>query len=336
MALVFNKILIICTLFAVSLSTCCCRVLIPSYLLAVSKGTKPRNRIAVEEGIEISTTFDEFGSLPEVQNVYQAISCSKQILVLRMPNASFVAIEMPTTSISSSQIAVGCNPIYPLGDSVYQSVRSVSIDVEEGKPSTASRTTFFPSLHLLLTGIAGDCRVVVRFLKQLVLNHSIDFGCQPTGSYVAEQLGLFLQSRAGGGGGGSRMLATHCYIISSKQKETTSIDSFVTGNSFAEVLQRQKQGTVFEVSAVGSVSEVLAGTTGGKVLHVSRKVLDERYKLNFTLEECKNLAYKVFRPLENDHKKVPFSNLESNGSENHQGDTEPPVRFRYLIIPDIM
>lgn len=278
-----------------------------SFGLAVSKGTRPRNRGASESS-SVTTTFDEFGSLPQVKYAYQGIARSRQIVAFRRQNSTVVAYALPSSD--SLQQSLGCKPLYILvapqsGDNVCH--------------------------HILLTGIAGDCRTIVRHMKQVVLNHTMEFDTAPTGSYLASKLGALMQSHTSGGG---RLLAAHCFLISTPawgiaRASDTAASS--PGEKPQPAHNSCGSGTIYEVSATGSVSQVQGGTAGAKHMQRARQLLEDRYNSSseWTVESCKALCADLFNAtlgvLDGD---------KEDGGVNTEVESYANTSFYFLEIPD--
>lgn len=263
-----------------------------SFGLSVSKGTRPRKRVT-NEITSVTTVFDEFGSLPQVKYAYQAISHSRRVATFRRQNATVVAYTLP--SGDGLQQSIGCKPLYML-----------EVPLESG-----------PCHHLLLTGIAGDCRIVVRHMKQMVLNHTMEFDASPSGDYLAAKLGSLLQSHTSGGG---RLLAAHCFLISTPH---ASIDDS-TGTSITT--EPASKGTIFEVSATGSVSQVQGGTAGGMHMQHARRLLEERYEAELSVNSSRALLFDVFNATSGTNDRDEEVSLQHN---EHSGPS-----FHYVEIPD--
>lgn len=171
--------------------------------------------------------FDEYG-LPQLENTNKAIEQAKQIVVVRAKNATVVAYQADKTN--TLQVPIGVQRFHSL---------------------------ISPYRQILLTGMVGDCRAVVRFAKQMVLNYTVEFDGFPEVKYIADKLGEFLIRKAAEGG--SRHLACHIFLIGS---------------------DRGQPGVLFEVSPAGTVSQILGGTAGGRRTQTSRSLLADRFSLS--------------------------------------------------------
>jgi len=126
------------------------------------------------------------------------------------------------------------------------------------------QTLGHPFLRLLVTGVAGDCRIVSRFVKQTALNHTLQYNSFASGAYLARELAEFLQSVAMG----DRPLICHAIICS-------GVD-----------------GSVLSVEPSCEVSEVEA-VCAGRGAGLGQTLLDREYSANSTLDEALALAKRV-------------------------------------------
>ena len=128
-------------------------------------------------------------------------------------------------------------------------------------PQTTMQSTdtwiSYPSLHLLLTGIAGDCRTIIKFSRESALNHTYTFQIPPRGYTLAKSIASYLQSKTTGS---SRALSCHLFLIDSKE------------------------GHIFEINAAGILSEVLIGVAGMGMDAASAE-LDRRFMSVFKEDE---------------------------------------------------
>jgi 20S proteasome alpha/beta subunit len=142
--------------------------------------------------------YDEFGDIPQIKNTYMAIS--KGVSILSISNQNYTVIGYTWPNSSTLQIPFGAFPFNHLGN---------------------------PHQHILVTGLAGDCRRVIRFAKETTLNATFDFGGFPKGGFIAEKVGLYLQEATGGA---SRPLACHVILVDSLCGEVFEIDVSGTVN----------------------------------------------------------------------------------------------------------
>ena len=250
---IYVFIALICNLFP-----CHARIGLSIFGLSVSKGNRPR---VYRQDIEQPTLYDQYGSIPQVKNAYQAISKARPVVTLRTENSTIVAFKTDQTNLL--RLFSGCKPLYLISSPLAHTQRH----------------------HILLTGVAGDCRMVVRFVKQLVLNHTAEFSASPTGHYIATNLGEYLQSCMSGTEAG-RILAAHCFIISSPSSQKRE-----TG------LELAPAGSIYEITAVGGVSQISAGLAGGEVMQLGKQLLLDQYKLNMTAMDRKSMIESVFKTM---------------------------------------
>lgn len=195
--------------------------------------------------------FDEFGSLPQLKNVYAAIGRCPTIVIARAANSTIVGYNKPQVS-SPLQIEYG---------------------------GSLFNTLVKNSTYMLVTGIGGDCRIITKYAKQLAINHTIEFNSNPTGLYVATKIGAFLQRMTITNG--VRPYAVHTYIIDScsqldKSGKIYEIDAFgnieqvyggVAGSNHIkcrQLLLSQYQHNMTNINAFNIVQNIL--TTASKEL----------------------------------------------------------------------
>lgn len=246
-------------LFAIIINCVCSRILFSSFGLAVNKNNRRRTRT------DVATLIipDDYGE--SYKNAYTAIGKSRQIASFRRPNSTIVAYTLGLKKACLEE-SIGCKPLHSLG-------------------SVGSLTS--PQHYVLVSGVVGDCRVAVRHLKQLALNHTFQFSSEASGEFLANGLGRFLRNSRQG----DRSLAVHAYVISRarhvdrRKNERTSGTSGTSGG-----------GCIFEVGATGSVTRVRGGTIGGSHTKQARRHLEEHYRDNLTEVECRALVNEVFDP----------------------------------------
>jgi 20S proteasome alpha/beta subunit len=183
--------------------------------LAVSKSA--RNRHSGDAVVE----FDEFGGLPQLQNTYHAISKSSTIVAIRSTNATLLSFT--AKNISTLQIPIGAQSLNSLNN---------------------------PQQYLLITGLAGDARCVIRHAKQVALNYTIAFETVPSGRYIADEVGKFLQGYTVQAG--MRPLACHTFIADGVHEKS-----------------------LYEIDAAGNVAQIWAGVAGGNMV-TGRSVMESR------------------------------------------------------------
>ena len=189
--------------------------LTPWCSLAVTSGY--RERKSTSRTVE----FNEFGSLPQLEYVYRAIDKAVTIVALRTANATIVSfLGMKPTAFQQ-----------PIGPQLLNNLMN-------------------PNQHLLITGLSGDARLVTRYARQIVLNHTVAFETAPSGTYIANEIGSFLQEQTVRGG--IRPLAVHCFVI----------DGLI-------------EHSLHEIDAAGNVAQVWAGIAG-EMRKKGREILSPR------------------------------------------------------------
>jgi 20S proteasome alpha/beta subunit len=274
---------------------CGARVALSFLGSSVSRGARSRSRAIVETRPSL---YNEYGQIPQVQNAYKSISHGKQIVTFRTNNSTVVAYDRRKPE-QSLLISSGCKPFYM---------------ITPGSGSSARH-------HVLLTGVAGDCRRVVRYLKQLALNHSVEFEVAPTAEYLSTRLGEYLQSHLSGGGAG-RMLACHCYLISD------TVDNGWSETAGANPVEGNRTATVYEITAVGGVSRVLAGTAGGSNTQQARLMLEASCTSVKSGSSSRALVHDIFS--------ARSSTAGSGGGDSYdrEDDKLTPPAYEYIELFD--
>eukprot|EP01039_Chlorochromonas_danica_P005747 gene5747-6331_t len=183
-----------------------------SLVTLFSSVLRPRgpSRRSSSERQEVTNRLDQFGDIPALRYALQALDQAQSVAVLRLAdNSTLVGL---------------------LSD--YEQRLQVSIGSQHLKALDP------PHLHLLVTGFAGDSRSLLRYARQLVVNHTLDYDSGPSGRWVAHRLGRWLQENVRSH---QRPYVVHFFVI----------------ETFAE-----RRGKIYEVNAAGSVQEVRAGVAG--------------------------------------------------------------------------
>eukprot|EP01032_Pedospumella_encystans_P028022 gene28022-31651_t len=204
----------VCTAILAFTAFCGASVFRRSFSFAVSRNNKRQTN---KNDIPAWNFHGDYDADESISNAYKAISSSKQVVTFRSQNRTIIAHGVTPVGGPLIQESLGCRPLHTL------------------LPIDGNNTN---QKYLLITGVAGDCRSAVRYLKQVALNHTFEFVVPPSGEYLANKLGAYLQEQRG-----SRPLAVHAFVIS-------------PCNSRAEI------PAIFEVGATGSVNSVRGGTIG--------------------------------------------------------------------------
>lgn len=210
------------------------RIVDTFFSLAVSKGrSRPTGDAVVE--------FDEFGGIPQLTNTYKAVAKASVIVAIRSVNATVLSYTAKNSS--SLQVPVGAQPLNGFIDS---------------------------RQYMLITGLAGDARTVIRHAKQVALNYTVAFDTAPTGRFIAHEVGRFLQEHTVRSG--MRPLACHVFIADSA-----------------------KEKSLYEIDAAGNIAQIWAGVAGGNMA-AGRNILQDH--LNGTaissVEKAKDIAEEIF------------------------------------------
>ena len=294
--------------------------------MAVSRSNRQRPNSSRAVRIETQPTiYDEYGSIPQVRHCYKAIARASPVVVFRRENVTVVGYGIRRNE-NGLQIGRGFEPIH-----------TISLPIDRTKVRH----------HIVLTGQIGDCRTIVKFVKQVALNHTVDFEAAPSAEYLATSLGEFMQSYMSSAG---RMLAAQCYIISSrfssqydqilKDKEDSQrrscanidADTTVTRNTNSEAIITGiavPMGTLYEVTAVGGVERVVSGVIGGQHLLAAKKILHAVDLSTLNSSASKDLAQRIIHLTSrgNSHEYMEFEDKDENLNL---------VNLQYIEIPDTL
>lgn len=134
-------------------------------------------------------------------------------------------------------------------------------------PTQCLTTLGHPFQRMLITGIAGDCRAMSRFVKQTALNHTLEYDESASGAFLADRMAEFMQSCAQG----ERPLVCHAFICS-------GID-----------------GSLYSIDSSCVVAQVQAGAAGREAVG-GRIVLERNVRENTTFDEAISIARRVVNP----------------------------------------
>jgi 20S proteasome alpha/beta subunit len=176
----------------------------PWCTLAVTSGYRERSKDTSR-----TVEYDEFGGLPQLENTYRAIGRASTIVAIRTGDNATVVSYLGTKQ-SAIQLPIGAQLLNNLIN---------------------------PYQHLLITGLAGDARLITRYARQVVLNHTVAFEAAPSGTHIANKIGSLLLEYTVRGG--TRPLAVHCFVV----------DGLV-------------ERSLHEIDAAGNVAQVWAGVAG--------------------------------------------------------------------------
>lgn len=170
-----------------------------------------------------NVAFDKNGVQLKEHSIHDQLSQSSPIVILQGDNCTLISYISDPDKKSNLQESICSSHLYSLADS---------------------------SQRILITGIIGDCRLVVRHVKLLSANHLAELGALPTGSYLASKLSRFLAQKSRQG----EYLTVHAFIIDNRNNVPT---------------------TIHEVSSSGDVSLVRGGAAGGRKMKAMREAMDE-------------------------------------------------------------
>lgn len=145
------------------------------------------------------TKYDEFGHIPQLDNAQKALNNAKTVVVVRVSNGTIVGmIEDWTTK---------------------------GLVVSQGGKVITSLTGFKPHLYLVMTGLVGDGRYIIRKARELFIDHVVDFDRNIPPRILCSKLGDELMNLLMGGG---RPLAVHLFILSDKKVWQVECNSAIT------------------------------------------------------------------------------------------------------------
>ena len=267
----------VCTAILAFSALCGASVFRRSFSFAVSRNNRRQTN---KNAIPAWNFHGDYDADESISSAYKAISNSKQVATFRSQNRTIIAYGVASLVGPLIQESLGCKPLHTL------------LPIDENNSNQQ---------YLLITGVAGDCRSAVRYLKQVALNHTFDFVVPPSGEHLANKLGAYLLEQRG-----SRPLAVHAFVISPCK-------------SRAEI------PTIFEVGATGCVNSVRGGTIGGLHMQKARQHLESGYKDNLTVEGEQSLLSKLFDP-------------QLGGSDDSDASASiwsGPL-YQYVEIPDLL
>lgn len=187
---------------------------------------------------EAITTFDESGGLPQLGYTYKAIQAALPMIAIRIQNNGTL-LTFATMNVSRLVIPSGCEPLSTLVN---------------------------PWQHIYLTGIAGDCRIITRLAKTIVLDYTVAFTVPPPSLYIVRELSKVLQDATLSGG--MRPYACHLFIIDAINKE------------------------LYEVDAAGTISRIFGGVAG-RMMSVGKQLLEESLNFNFSYIEGSTFSREI-------------------------------------------
>jgi len=209
---------------------------------------------------DLYVDYDEFGNLPLLREVYEkGLSLAPTCIAVRCANATVFAYHWDSV-VRSLQVPLGGKPMNML---------------------------IAPRQYLMVTGFAGDCRVVTRFARQVVLNHTVSFNTAPTGEYIAQRVSAFLQRATMTPG--MRPFCCHAFV--------------------GDAATLQAKGSLHEVDTAGRIARVYAGiagrgmTKGRSVLRealTSQKVNCSTGITTLSIDEAKALARSILEKIDGD------------------------------------
>jgi 20S proteasome alpha/beta subunit len=211
--------------------------------------------------------YPESGGLEHIQNAYQAVSCCSQIAALCVKDHIILAYQNHNTSVLN----------VPLSSRLL-----TKLDISGN--------------YILLTGIAGDCREIVKLAKKIDIDHSFQFYAPCSSLYLARALSAHLAT-----GYAARPCACHVYVISPHDG-----------------------GSIYEIACSGLLSKVRAGTAGRNML-AGRSLLEKHYHPRMNISEGVLLLNNLFA------KTIPEGAIKDINESIKFDDTLPADIFVHEI-----
>jgi len=212
-------------------------------------------------------TFDSLGRLSAVEDSVDMIKKCSPIVVIRSKNstiASFVANDPESIQ-------------YP----IIQPLNSICSD----------------NIKILITGVSGDCRYLIKHAKVISLNYTATFESQPRGLYIAKELASFVQLFTFAS---SRPLCCHAFIID---------------------LQTHQ---IFQINTAGILTEVLGGVAGSGMDAGEVNLIDSISSNNIITEDIGKLIV-------NETMNLMLNSNKYNGDENRE-DLNSMLRKKIKIL----
>ena len=216
---------------------------------SVSRGKRVVSRAVDHDAPVDLSSFDSDGELPLFKAARRLLENASPVVALRF-------IELNETEGRKR----GNGTLLAWG-------YDVSSPFEIRMHSQTISTLGHPFQRLVVTGVAGDCRMVSRFVKQTALNHTVEFNSFASGAKLASELAEYMQTVAMG----ERPLVCHALICSGIDGKLHSVDSSCQ---------------VIESSSANAGRETAQG----------RRLLDAEYRANVTLDEAMALARRIVNP----------------------------------------
>ncbi len=166
----------------------------------------------------------------------------RTLLVLRSANSTIVAFTAP------SEMGL----LIPIGSAVVTPLVS-------------------PHIHLAVTGWAGDGRKLRRYLREVTVNHTVNFAGPPSARYLAEKASEYVSyfSR----GKNFRNLACHAFILDTRQSTLKS--SITNSTTTADIsVELMKHHMIYEIDTLGWPRAVVGGVAGKKRAVTMKKLED--------------------------------------------------------------
>ena len=272
----------------------------PWISLSVTSRTGRKTILKDEDMNRDVSSFDHFGTIPILKTAQRCVMRASPITAIRFTDGARRYDRSSNNSISANATVSTRRSNGTLLAWGYDIASPFEIRMH----AQTYLTLGHPHQRCILTGLAGDTRIMGRFLKQTALNHTIEFGSYVPGQYLANHLGEFMQRFTMGGG--NRPLIGQAFICS-------GID-----------------GSLFSIDPAGEVLRVHAACAGrGSAL--GKELIEQDYRSsNTTLDEAMMLARKIINPPSLLARRNNEDNAGAGGSAASDG--EEPRRAEKLGV----
>ena len=230
---------------------------------AVADGRRGRREPKESSSREpILVEFDEYGNIPAIKHVYAAIDKAARTVV----------------ALSTDRSRLVCGYRHSENDDIrkYSNLRIANSNIKIVNKITYNGVC---NKIIVITGFESDCRFIIKHIKRAFADYVSNFNEPPTALYLANDCASLLQENSLGG---ARPLATHLFLaerifIDSPDTDFSSgdnnSDSAVRGRN--DMLGKQSHYSLYEVTAVGQVQEVVGGVAGNCMVE-GRELLAKR------------------------------------------------------------
>ena len=200
-----------------------------------------------------------------MENMNQALDNASPIITFRIENATIIAYTKDKELLVTS---CGAEPINKL---------------------------VAPWQSFLVTGLAGDCRNIIRYAKHIAVNHTFEYDSPPSSIYLAKKTGDILQQQSLAPG--RRPYCCQCLIIDSA--------SYLNHNNINTNIGR----CIHKIDYNGEVSQLTAACIGmnaskGEKMLYKRMIEDPELFKYKNIEIIKNMTIRVMETMLGNNEEV--------------------------------